>query len=250
MVLNGWQTALVVAGSVVGGAALLWPLGIWYEIRKCEKPQYTVLRALASAAGDRRKYRLGLGQYAELRQYAPMLVAEVEVEGTMREASSNGFRKIAKFIFGGNTKAEGSGSEPVAMTSPVRQELMGPSEPIAMTSPVVMSMGGTEQLAPDASGVVKMSFVMPSKYTKDTLPRPNDPSVEIKEVPGHTVAALSFRGQIRNRQVVEDKKKQLLEIMKAEGLEPEGNVTLLQYHPPFTYGWQRVNEVLFNVKQA
>lgn len=27
-----------------------------------------------------------------------------------------------------------------------------------------------------------MSFVMPSQYTKETLPRPNDASVEIKEV--------------------------------------------------------------------
>lgn len=42
-----------------------------------------------------------------------------------QEASSGGFRKIAKFIFGGNTKSEGgAGSESVAMTSPVRQELM------------------------------------------------------------------------------------------------------------------------------
>jgi hypothetical protein len=36
---------------------------------------------------------------------------------------------------------------------------------------------------------------------------------------------------------------------KAEGLVPEGSVVLHQYHPPFTYGWQRVNEVLFRVKE-
>eukprot|EP00775_Hariotina_reticulata_P002437 gene2437-2740_t len=55
-----------------------------------------------------------------------------------------------------------------------------------------------------------MSFVMPSKYTQDTLPRPNNPDVKIVE---------------------------------AEGLEPVGDVQLYQYHPPFTYGWQR-NEFL------
>lgn len=37
---------------------------------------------------------------------------------------------------------------------------------------------------------------------------------------------------------------------QAEGLAPEGDVTLYQYHPPFTYGWQRVNEVLFRVAGA
>jgi hypothetical protein len=58
------------------------------------------------------------------------------------------------------------------------------SEPVAMTSPVVMAMAGTESLPADATGKVKMSFVMPSKYTKATLPKPNDASVEIKEVSG------------------------------------------------------------------
>jgi hypothetical protein len=41
---------------------------------------------------------------------------------------------------------------------------------------------GTESLAQDASGNVKMSFVMPSKYTRETLPRPNNPDVNIVEV--------------------------------------------------------------------
>lgn len=246
--LNGWQTAVVVAGSVTVGAALLWPLAIWYEVRKCEKPKYAVVRALAAGPGDRRRFRLGFGQAAEVRRYAPMLVAEVEVEGTMRETSAQGFRKIARFIFGANTAASGGASQAVAMTSPVREELV-PSEAVAMTSPVVMAMGGSESLAPEEKGSVRMSFVMPSKYTLETLPRPNDPSVEIKEVPAHTVAALTFRGQIRTRAVVEAKKQQLLEIMKAEGLTPEGAVQLNQYYPPFTYGIQRVNEVLLRVKE-
>lgn len=187
---------------------------------------------------------------------------------TTQEASSAGFRKIARFIFGGNTAAGAagaagggsSGGEAVAMTSPVRQELASlpqqpqpqqqkQSEPVAMTSPVVMSMAGTEQLPADAAGKVKMSFVMPGKYTASTLPRPNDPSVQIKEVPSHTAAALTFRGHVRSREVVEERKRQLLRVMEDEGLTPVGDVVLHQYHPPFTYGWQRVNEVVFRVKE-
>lgn len=60
-----------------------------------------------------------------------------------------------------------------------------------------MDMAGSEQLPAYASGDVKMSFVMPSKYTATSLPQPNHPDVQIKEVPGHLAAALQFRGHIR-----------------------------------------------------
>ncbi|MEY4490353.1 MAG: hypothetical protein RLY41_159, partial [Pseudomonadota bacterium] len=36
----------------------------------------------------------------EVRQYAPILIAETIVEGDMDEASNKGFRLIADFIFG------------------------------------------------------------------------------------------------------------------------------------------------------
>jgi len=40
----------------------------------------------------------------------------------------------------------------------------------------------------------RVSFVMPSKYTMDTLPVPKNTDLELKEVPGHSVAALTFFG--------------------------------------------------------
>jgi hypothetical protein len=60
-----------------------------------------------------------------------------------------------------------------------------------------MEMAGTESLSNDAAGDVMMSFVMPSKYTKDTLPKPKNPDVAIIEVPSHLAAALTFRGHVR-----------------------------------------------------
>lgn len=35
---------------------------------------------------------------------------------------------------------------------------------------------------------------MPSSYTLDTLPVPKDTELELKEVPGHTLAAYSYFG--------------------------------------------------------
>jgi hypothetical protein len=58
----------------------------------------------------------------EVRQYAPMLVAETVVDGDMDEASTRGFRKIADFIFGNNQSAQTGGSAKIAMTAPVTQE--------------------------------------------------------------------------------------------------------------------------------
>lgn len=60
-----------------------------------------------------------------------------------------------------------------------------------------MDMAGSESLSNDERGDAVMSFVMPSKYTKESLPKPNNPDVKIVEVPSHLAAALTFRGHIR-----------------------------------------------------
>lgn len=39
----------------------------------------------------------------------------------------------------------------------------------------------------------EVAFVMPSKYTRESLPKPKDEDVKIEEVPGHTYGALSWR---------------------------------------------------------
>ena len=38
-----------------------------------------------------------------------------------------------------------------------------------------------------------VSFVMPSKYTKETLPKPNNENVKIKEIPERTFATYAWR---------------------------------------------------------
>ncbi|MGB5615046.1 MAG: heme-binding protein [Sedimenticolaceae bacterium] len=48
------------------------------------------------------------------------------------------------------------------------------SEEISMTAHVSMAR---------SAGQWRVHFVMPSKYTLDTLPRPNNPAVTLREVP-------------------------------------------------------------------
>ncbi len=64
-----------------------------------EEPRYTVIRTEATF---------------EVRRYEPYLVAESLVAGSADEASSQGFRALAGYIFGKNKGARG-----IALTAPV-----------------------------------------------------------------------------------------------------------------------------------
>ena len=127
-----------------------------------EQPTYEVL----GAQGD-----------VEIREYAPMIVAEVEVRGERMQALNQGFRLIANYIFGNNLS-----SKKVPMTAPVTQEA---GEKIAMTAPVTQ----------DGSGDTwKVRFVMPQAYTLDTLPKPKNQDVRLISVPAKRVVVIRFSG--------------------------------------------------------
>lgn len=230
-------TTASVAGGLAGAALFIWPLAIWLEVRKCEKPKYTVLKALT----EKPRFHPPV----EVRRYAPFLVAESVFENAdMRSSLSNGFRQIAGFIFGKNIAADDhSHSQKVAMTSPVVMEKSGgKSEKVAMTSPV------TAEMSPDRKQY-KVSFIMPSKYTKETLPKPVDDRVVIKEVPAHTLASISWRGRSPRESLIEEKRQELISVLRANSIavDEEAAVKVYQYYPPFAPAWMRLNEVLLPV---
>ncbi len=152
----------------------------------------------------------------EIRRYPEALTATVlRPGGTYKEISNAGFRSLAGYIFGGN---EGG-------------------KKIAMTAPVHMEMGA------DSS---RMRFVMPADLTMDSLPRPNDPNVQLQRVPEEVVAVLRFGG-FSNDSKIEAHAGELLQQVSAAGLEPIGPVRFLGYDPP----WQllaRRNEVVVAVR--
>ena len=78
----------------------------------------------------------------EIRQYAPVLIAETLVDGDMDEASNTGFRRIADFIFGNNQAPDSNASSKIAMTAPVTVEPV--SVKIEMTAPVTVAPQPTE----------------------------------------------------------------------------------------------------------
>ncbi len=167
------------------------------------------------------------GDY-EIRRYDPYVVAEVAVAGDQGVAVQAGFRKLAGYIFGGN-----AGGAKIAMTAPVAQQPVG--EAIPMTRPVAQT--------PDGQGRWTVQFMMPSGYTLQTLPRPNDPQIHFRATPAREMAVVRFSGVARG-----DSFRRQTDALRhwaaARGLALRGPATLAQYDPPWTLWFLRRNEVL------
>ncbi len=170
----------------------------------------------------------------EVRSYPALVAAQVSVTGTRDEASNAGFKLLAGYIFGGNTRKQS-----IAMTAPVVQAQAG-NETIAMTAPVIQS-GVAGQ-----SGAWTVRFIMPSAYTMDTLPTPKDPKVQLLPLPPARFAAVMFSGLAREADVAL-RTAELTAYMTQHALQPTGPPALARYNPPWTPWFMRRNEVLIPI---
>ena len=166
----------------------------------------------------------------EVRDYPPLLVAEVKVSGDQKEAASKGFRLLAGYLFGGNKRRQS-----IAMTAPVAQAQA--SEKIALTAPVT-------QIKDANAWVVR--FTMPKGYSLETLPQPNDPQVKLRALPASRFAVLQFSG-LAEKDDVAAKTAELQNRIIKHKLRPTGPVSLAQYNPPWTLWFMRRNEVMVEV---
>jgi len=172
----------------------------------------------------------------ELRAYAPKVLAETLVDGSLDAASSVGFRRIADYIFGNNT-AHNGGNEKISMTAPVTMAAKSDksvSEKISMTAPVTMQQ---------TDGKWRMYFVMPSQYTLSTLPTPNNPAVTLRELPATRMAVIRFSG-LAGEDKTAKKTAELMAWLKSKNIVPIGEPELARYNPPWTLPFLRRNEVM------
>jgi hypothetical protein len=167
----------------------------------------------------------------ELRDYPTLVAAEVTVAGDQKQAANQGFRLLAGYIFGANTQRQ-----KIAMTAPVAQQAV--SEKIAMTAPVAQSQ--------NAAGAWVVRFTMPSAYSLQALPVPNDARVRLRTIAPARFAALRFSGLAQPGDV-ETKSNELLAMVQSHRLRAVGALTLAQYNPPWTLWFLRRNEVMVEV---
>lgn len=185
----------------------------------------------------------------EIRQYRPFIVAETYVDGDMSEASNKGFRLIADYIFGNNESAKGSpdkAAEKIAMTAPVTVEPAAASAKIAMTAPVTVEpqSGGGGKMTQAKRW--KVHFVMPAEYSMATLPKPKNPAVSLREVPGKLQAVLVFSG-LAWESTVQEKTDELVAWLGTRQITALGAPQLARYNPPWTLPFLRRNEILVEI---
>lgn len=197
----------------------LWSVWRFFDSR-VEQADYTVLKKMNGY---------------EIREYPAHIVAQTTVHGLYGESMGNGFRIVAGYIFGGNTKKES-----IAMTAPVvaqKGEGEKISESIAMTAPVVATNKGDSQT---------ISFGMPRSYTLETLPTPNDPRVKIVMIPAKKYAVLQF-SWYRSDARIKSMQEKLLSALARDGIATEGSTAYAGYNAPWTPPWMNRNEVLVEV---
>jgi len=199
----------LVTGVVILAAILWGPI-----VSNVEQAKYAVVETHGSI---------------ELRDYAPQIVAEVSVPGDREKAISDGFRMIADYIFGNNIS-----SQKVAMTAPVIQQ---PSEKIAMTAPVTQQSGAENWV---------VRFVMPSDYTMQTLPEPNNPDVRLKEIAEKRFAVIRFSGLARPKSL-EKHTRELEAFIQSRNLETHSGAIYAFFNPPWTLPFLRRNEVMIEI---
>ena len=183
-----------------------------------EEPSYQVVRQLDGA---------------EVRLYAPYVVAEVTVAGPAEDAGSAAFPILAGYIFGNN-----KGERKLEMTAPVTQAA-APVK-LEMTAPVTQS--ATE-------GGFVVQFVLPSDVTLDIAPEPLDPRIRLRQVPAHRVAVIRYSG-FWTQANHEEHLVKLQSILQSADIEWVGEPLLSRYDPPYKPWFLRRNEIWLALNNA
>ena len=154
-------------------------------------------------------------QQVEIRSYETTLFTSVRLSTKgYKNSASQGFSILAGYIFGNNER----------------------NEKIAMTSPVSMSLEDT----------MTMMFMVPKKFNKDMLPKPNQTGIEFKQEPAKILAAITFSGWTNDTKI-EKYKQDLKAVLDAEGIKYTNQFYFFGYNAPYEV-FNRKNEVIVELQ--
>ena len=181
----------------LGGLVGLWSgYTVLYE-GSLERPKYSVLQKEGAV---------------EIRAYESFRVAQT-TRGEGKEELSQGFRVVARYIFGGNEEQKS-----MSMTVPVIQE--------------------------NQSQGMQVAFVM-SEKEKD-LPAPSSSAVELKTIQWGRVASIHFSGYGTQKKF-KKYEQHLRSWLEKNNQEIDGNAIYAQYNSPSAFPLLRKNEVLLRL---
>jgi effector-binding domain-containing protein len=193
---------------------------------------FITLYSGVSMAIEEPKYTVdSKNKHYEIRNYEPTLVAETTINADFDDAGNKAFKILADYIFGNNTsKAK------IDMTAPVSQVQ---SEKIEMTAPVNLSKGTNGFL---------VQFTMPAKFNLQTLPKPNDDRVKIRELPKRKVAVFSYSGSWSEKRY-KTKLAEFISELEKNNVKTMGEPTFARFNSPFQLWFLRRNEIWLEVVQ-
>ena len=210
------RSLAVAAGVVAGLAAFRWQLARAFT----RQPEYEVERKMR-----------GL----EIRRYPAMVIAETTLSRrNWDRALDEGFRRLARYIFGTNTpRREADAGARAWPRAP------GPHEKLPMAAPVTTLFQPAEEYT--------VAFIMPADRDVASLPVPRDDRIRLREVGPRSVAVLRFRGSYRHAPV-RAKIGQLMGRLERAALRPHGEPSFAGYDPPTTLPFLRRNEVWMEIE--
>ena len=156
-----------------------------------------------------------------IRDYSEVIVVETEVVASRRDATSEAFRKLFRYISGNN-----EANLEISMTSPVAQTLTNQDGEIGKNWSV--------------------RFFLPRSLSEENIPKPSETGVAVVKLKAQKYGSVSFKGTQNDKKVSENLAK--LEAFIAENdHEVSGPPVYAFYDPPFIPWFLRDNEILIPV---
>jgi hypothetical protein len=117
-----------------------------------------------------------------------------------------------------------------------------------MTTPVNIEPQGDFVCGMKESKRWRVQFTMPSGYVMATLPKPLNPAVMLREVPGKRYAVVAFSG-FAGEEKAQQKTDELAAWLKSKALKAIATAQLARYNPPWTLPFLRRNEILVEIAE-
>lgn len=153
----------------------------------------------------------------EIREYPSRMVAQVVQTGDMASVELDAHAILAGFFFGGNS---------IQASIPV-------------TAPTISMVNG---------GRTTVAYFIPNQYTGiNSIPKPNDPRVELLTLPAFKAAVYTVRGSLTEEQFNAEAEIFLTKL-KVDGITPVAKPLLMKAYQPWTIWFMKKNEVVVIVK--
>ena len=160
-----------------------------------------------------------------IRDYASVMVVEVQVAASRRDAAGDAFRSLFKYISGNNED----------------------NLEIPMTSPVAQTQVPKASNNEDDKWAIR--FFLPRKIIDEGAPLPEEDGVNLVNLKAQRYASVSFKGTQNDKKVAKNS-AQLREFIVQNGYQVSGQPIYAFYDPPFVPWFLRDNEILLPIAKV